>query len=135
LQQDGESFNPLTNATHDTNTNTNPAIGNSVVKDLMRVYESLTQSSTPQTPLAPQEGGGNMQQGQPHLLSQQQQQQQHDHAMQGYPPPHPQYSQHLPQQQQAPIPPQHPGYPMPFQYPPNHQPPTPNQYYPELVAY
>ena len=126
-EQDGdEPFNPLTNATHDTNS----AIGNSVVKDLMRVYESLTQSSTPQTPQESQ-GGGNIQQDQSNIHSAQQQQ---DHSMQGYPPPHPQYSQHLPQQQQTPIAPQYPQHsqhPMPFHYPTAQHPPPPNHYYPE----
>ncbi len=43
-------FNPLQSSAHDGSTNENAinsSIGNSVVRDLMRVYENLTQSSTP----------------------------------------------------------------------------------------
>jgi SHAQKYF class myb-like DNA-binding protein len=41
-------FNPSNNAPNNDMTQNPSAIGNSVVHDLMRVYESLTQSSTPQ---------------------------------------------------------------------------------------
>mmetsp|Transcript_40771 Transcript_40771/g.62703 ORF Transcript_40771/g.62703 Transcript_40771/m.62703 type:complete len:610 (-) Transcript_40771:101-1930(-) len=103
-------YNPLTHATHE------PASGNNLVRDLMSVYESLTQSKTPQTPTEP--GYNHQQQQQPshHYSHPPQQHQQYQH---GSAPP--------PQQQQFSMPPGGYHVPPPPPYPPTQQgsaPPT-----------
>ena len=72
-------FNPLTTATHDGAAVSTSSVGNSVVRDLMRVYESLTQSSTPHV-----SSGGSHQPPPPP----------------GYPPQHQQHGQYVQQQRQ-----------------------------------
>ena len=107
------AYNPTAHATHN-----EPASGGNLVRDLMSVYESLTQSKTPQTPAQPQPEYQQQQQPIPHQYPQQQQ---HSQYPRGHPGPNAQQAQQPQVAAAFTIPPNPYQVPPPPPYPPTHQ--------------